>query len=341
MAKGSKFKAAGVVILMIMFAFAASFGCGGGGEQADKGDVTGDADLVKIGITQIVEHTSLDAARQGFMDSLKDNGYIEGENVVFDFKNAQNDKSNAISIAQKFVNDKVDLIFAISTPSAQAVAQATDEIPVLITAVTDPVDAGLVQSMDKPGTNVTGTTDLNPVHLQLELVKKFVPDAKKVGVLYNAGESNSEVQVAIAREAAEELGLELVEASVATTADVSQAAASLEGRVDAIYVPTDNTVVAALQTVIKVAEDSRIPVIVGEGDSVENGGLATYGIDYYVLGRQTGDMAVKVLRGEADPADMPVESQKDLQLYINKKAAEAMGVEIPAELLEQADKIIE
>lgn len=332
---GKALKTAGVVVILAVFALAASFGCGGTREPGVEGDT------YQIGITQIIEHTSLDAAREGFIDSLKAQGFVEGENVFFDIKNAQNDKSNAISIAQKFVNDRVDLIFAISTPSAQAVAQATDEIPVLITAVTDPVDAGLVDSMDKPGGNVTGTTDLNPVAMQLELVKKFVPDAKKVGVLYNAGESNSEVQVVIARQAAAQLGLELVEAAVATTADVSQAAASLEGRVDAIYVPTDNTVVAALQTVIKVAEDSRIPVITGEGDSVRNGGLATYGIDYYILGRQTGDMAVKVLRGEAKPGDMPVESQKKMQLYINKAAAAAMGVEIPADLLEQADEIFE
>ncbi|NLK00390.1 MAG: ABC transporter substrate-binding protein [Clostridia bacterium] len=323
----------GLLTLISLLVFAA-IGCAGD-------DTSSDEDTFVVGITQILEHDSLDAAREGFIDGLKDSGYIEGENIVFDFKNAQNDKSNALTIAQKFVNDGVDMIFAISTPSAQSVAQVTSEIPILITAVTDPVDAGLVKSMEKPGTNVTGTTDMNPIYEQLELVKEFVPDAENIGVIYNAGEDNSVVQVEIAKEAAGELGFNLVEASVATTADVSQAAASLAGRVDAIYIPTDNTVVAALDTVLKVAEENKIPVLAGEGDTVKNGALATIGIEYYGLGRQTGEMAAKLLKGEGEPSTMPVESQKDLRLYINKTAAATMGVEIPDELLRRADEIFE
>jgi len=320
------------IMVLILIFMIASFGCGGQEKAAES------EKQVKIGITQIVEHAALDAAREGFIDALASNGYVEGENVIYYIENAQNDKSNALTIAQKFVNDQVDLILAISTPSAQACAQATKDIPILITAVTDPVAAGLVNSLEKPGTNVTGTTDMNPIYEQLELVKKFVPEAKKVGIIYNAGEVNSEVQVKIAKEAAQELGLEIVEATAATTADVSQAAESLVGRVDAIYVPTDNTVVAALDTVIKVAEENDIPVIAGEGDSVKNGALATLGIDYYELGKQTGEMAIRVLEGE-DPANMPVEKQKNMKLYLNKKAAEAMGVEIPEEILKQADEV--
>ena len=313
----------------------AAVGCGGAQDEGSSGE-----EQVSIGITQIVEHPALDAARDGFVEALAEGGYVEGENVVYDVANAQNDKSNALTIAQKFVNDQVDLILAISTPSAQACAQATSDIPILITAVTDPVAAGLVDSMDAPGTNVSGTTDMNPIKEQLELIKKFAPDAVKVGVIYNAGEVNSEVQVDIAKEAAGELGLEIVEATVATTADVSQAAQSLIGRVDAIYVPTDNTVVAALESVLQAAEENDIPVIAGEGDSVERGALATLGIDYYELGRQTGEMALRVLEGEV-PAEMAVEKQKDMKLYLNKKAAEAMGVSIPDDILQEADEVFE
>ncbi|HHX94666.1 MAG TPA: ABC transporter substrate-binding protein [Clostridia bacterium] len=320
------------MLLVVAMVMAGVVGCGGG-EGADSEQVT-------IGITQIVEHPALDAARQGFIDAMTEGGYVEGENVIYDFNNAQNDKSNALTIAQKFANDKVDLIFAIATPTAQAASQATADIPILITAVTDPVAAGLVESMEAPGTNVTGTTDMNPIAEQLELIKAFVPGAKKVGVIYNAGEVNSEVQVKIAKEVAGDIGLEIVEASVATSADVNQAAGSLAGRVDAIYVPTDNTVVSALETVLQVAEEHKIPVIAGEGDSVERGALATVGIDYYELGRQTAEMAIRVLKGE-DPATMPIEKQKNMQLYVNKSAAKAMGVEIPEDILNEADQVFE
>ena len=321
------------LMLMLALLMTAVVGCGGG-------EATEESQQITIGISQIVEHPALDSAQKGFIDGMTAAGYVEGEDVVYDIANAQNDKNNALTIAQKFVNDKVDMIFAIATPTAQAAAQATTDIPILITAVTDPVAAGLVETLDAPGGNVTGTTDMNPIAEQLELVKKFVPDAKKVGVIYNSGEVNSEVQVEIAKEVAGDLGLEIVEASVATSSDVSQAAASLVGRVDAIYIPTDNTVVSALETVLQVAEDNKIPVIAGEGDSVERGALATLGIDYYELGKQTAEMAVKVLKGEA-PAGMVIETQKNMQLYINKTAAKNMGVEIPADLLKEADKVFE
>lgn len=293
----------------------------------------------KVGIVQIAEHPSLDAARKGFVDALAANGYKDDKvNIIF--KNAQGDIPTAQNIAQQFVADKVDLILAIATPAAQAAARATKEIPILITAVTDPVAAGLVQSMDNPGTNVTGTTDMNPVKEQLALVKKFKPDAKRVGIAYNAGETNSQVQVAAAEKAKGELGLEIVTVTVSTSAEVKQAVQSLVGRVDAIYVPTDNTVVTALESVLQVGEAHRLPVIVGEGDSVERGGLATYGLDYYKLGYQTGEMAVRVLKGEK-PSAMAIETQKDIKLIINAKAAEKQGVKIPDDLKQKADKIIQ
>lgn len=297
--------------------------------------------MVKIGIIQIAEHPALDGARKGFIDFLREEGYAENKNVVYDYQNAQGDMATAQTIAQKFVNDKVDMILAIATPAAQAAAQATNKIPILITAVTDPVAAGLVKSIEKPGTNVTGTSDLNPVDKQLELISKFAPKAKRVGIIYNAGETNSLVQVNLAKEAAGKLGFTIVEATVSNPSGVYEAAQSLVGRVDAIYVPTDNTVVSALESVVKVAEASKIPLIVGEEDSVRRGGIATIGIDYYQLGRQTGKMAFQILKAGVKPEELPVEYQEKMSLVLNKKAAAAMGVTIPPELVKEAREVIE
>lgn len=296
---------------------------------------------VVIGISQIVEHPSLDASRQGFMDALKDLGYEDGKQVVYDYQNAQGSRDTLTTISQKFVNDKVNLIFAIATPSALAAAQQTDTIPILITAVTDPVVAGIVDSMEKPGTNVTGTTDMNPVKEQLELVTKVKPNAKRVGIIYNTGEPNSEVQVKMAQEVSVELGLTIELMGITNSSEVKQAADSLAAKVDAFYIPTDNTVVASIDSVLMVAENAKLPVIVGEGDSVKRGGLITYGLDYYKLGYQTGEMAVKVLKGEGNPADMAIEKQKEMKLIVNKSAAKKMGVEIPKDLLDKADEVIE
>ncbi|MFS8580096.1 MAG: ABC transporter substrate-binding protein [Novibacillus thermophilus] len=338
-----------LVLLALMLVLAA---CGqpssDAGETEENAAETGEGDeatsegdeSVTIGINQLVEHPSLDAAREGFMQAFADNGYTEGDNVTFDVQNAQGDQSTATSIANKFASDGVDLVLAIATPAAQATAQAITDIPVLITAVTEPVEAGLVESWEAPGSNVTGTSDLNPVADQLSLIPEIAPDAKTVGIVYSSGEVNSEVQVELAQEAADELGLELELATVSNKSEVLQAAQSLAGNVDAFYVPTDNTIVDALESMIQVAEESQIPLIVGEGDSVERGGLATWGINYEKLGYQTGEMAIKILEGE-NPAEMPVETLEDIELSINVSAAERMGVDIPQELLDQADNVIE
>jgi putative ABC transport system substrate-binding protein len=294
---------------------------------------------VKVGITQIVEHPALDAARQGFIDRLAELGYKSGQNIIYDIQNAQGDMATAQTIAQKFVADRVDLILAIATPTAQAAANVTKTIPILITAVTDPVAAGLAKTYDAPGGNVTGTSDMNPVAAQLALVKQIKPNARRIGIVYNAGETNSVVQVEMARAAAKDLGFTIVEAVVANSSEVLQAAQSLQGRVDAIYVPTDNTVVSALESVIAVAERAKIPLIAGEGDCVRRGALITLGIDYYQLGRQTGDMAARVFKGEK-PAAMPIEYLKELQTIVNLQAAARMGVTIPSELIAAADEII-
>lgn len=294
---------------------------------------------LKVGITQIVEHPSLDAARQGFIDRLTELGYAEGTDIVYDIQSAQGDLSIARAIAQKFLADRVDMVLAIATPTAQAAAQVIRDIPILITAVTDPVAAELVQSIERPGTNVTGTSDLTPVAAQLALLKSIAPQATRVGILYNAGETNSVVQVELARKAAAELGLRLVEATAANSSEVLQAAQSLQGRVDAIYVPTDNTVVSAIETVVMVAERLKLPLIVGEESSVEQGGLATIGIDYYELGRQTANIAHRVFEGE-NPAEIAIEYQEEQTIVVNLGAAQRMNVRIPDEILASAARVI-
>lgn len=293
------------------------------------------AEPLQVGVLQLVEHAALDAARNGFIDRLTELGY-EAE---FDVQSAQMDMSIAVSIAQKFDADRKDLVLAIATLAAQAAVNVIDDIPILITAVTDPVEAQLVDSIEKPGGNLTGTSDLTPVRTQLELLKRIAPNARRVGVLYNNGEVNSVVQVQIAREAARDLGLTLVEATAATTTEVLQAAQSLVGRVDAIYVPTDNTVVAAIESVVLVAEQARLPLIAGEDQSVENGALATIGIDYYQLGRQTADIAHRVLQGE-DPAEISIEYQSEMTVVLNLDAARRIGLTIPEEVVAQAARII-
>lgn len=309
-----------------------------GHEEAPSGDRPSDSTPLKIGITQIISHPALDSAKEGFIAALKDNGYEEGKNVSYEIQNAEGSQDTALQIANKFVTSNVDLILAIATPSAQAVQTATEgtSIPVLFTAVTDPVTAGLVNTLEAPGGHMTGTTDMNPIREQLELIPSLT-DGKRVGIIYNSGESNSEIQVEIAKKEAKDLGLSIVERAITNTSEVKQAADALVGKVDAIYVPTDNTVVSALQSVLSVAEANHIPVIAGEGESVKEGALLTYGIDYYKLGYQTGEMAVRILKGEAKPDAMPVESQKDLKLYVNVTAAKKAGIVLPQDLIDRAD----
>lgn len=296
--------------------------------------------VFRIGISQFVEHPALDAARKGFIDGLKEAGFEEGKNATFEVENAQADFPTTQTIANKFAGEKVDMILAIATPSAQSAANATKDIPILITAVTDPVAAGLVKSLDKPGTNVTGTTDMNPIKEQLQLLKQILPDAKNVGILYNAAEANSKVQVDIAKKAAGELGLTIHEATVANSSEVNQAVQTIAGKVDAIYAPTDNTVASSIGAIIKACNDAKIPVIGAERGMVDGGALATLGIDYYLLGKQTGKVAARILKGEK-PADIAIEGSKDFKLIINKKSANTLGIKIPETLMSKADEIIE
>ncbi|KAA0567086.1 ABC transporter substrate-binding protein [Rossellomorea aquimaris] len=300
-------------------------GCGSdtssGGEDGEKQYV--------IGVTQIVEHPSLDAAFEGFKKALAENGLEEGKNVKFDVQIAQGDPTNSQTIAKNFVGDGVDLIFANSTPSAQHALNATKEIPIVFTSVTDPVGAELVKSFEEPGENITGTTDTHPEAISKTI--SFITDemkAKNIGVIYNSGEQNSVVQAEEVKKLVEEKGSKVVEASVSTSADVKQAAESLVGRVDAIYIPTDNTVVSALESVISVANDKDIPLFVGELDSMKKGAIAASGFSYEDLGYETGLMAAKILKGEKKTSEINVEYPKNFKLMINKQAAEEQGVEV-------------
>jgi putative ABC transport system substrate-binding protein len=302
------------------------------GSSAESGKV------YKIGIVQLLEHDALDNAYKGFVDGLKAKGYEDGKNIEIDYENAQNEQANCVTIASKFANGGYDLILAIATPAAQAAANATSTIPILVTAVTDPADAKLVKSNDKPGTNVTGTSDLTPVKEQIDMIKELVPDVKTVGLMYCSSETNSVYQIGLAKKECEALGLKYKEGTVSSSNEIQQVAQSLVSGVQAVYVPTDNMLAAGMQTVTMVTNAAKVPVIVGESGMVKNGGLATYGINYYKLGKQTSEMAVKILTGESKPADMPIEYQKDMDVAVNEKSAAAVGITLPQSLLDKAAK---
>ncbi len=303
--------------------------CGNGDGGGD-----GDGESYSIGVTQIVSHPSLDAARDGFKSAFEE-ADVE---VDWDEQNAQGEQATATNIAGTFANDDKDLVLAVATPTAQAAAQAITDTPIVFTAVTDPEEAGLVDSWEEPGGNVTGTSDMNPVQEQLELLQELDPDAETVGIVYSSGEANSQVQVDMAKEAAEELGLEIEEATVTNSSEVQQGLQSLDS--DAIYVPTDNVVVSALETVIQYGEDNELPILAAEGDSVTRGAVATYGINYEALGKQAGEMALRILQDDEDPASMAVEEQTELELYVNPEAAEAQGIDLSEDLLDRADVVV-
>jgi len=295
---------------------------------------------VVIGITQIVEHPSLDDIRRGFIDYLAEHGYKEGVNVTYDINIAQGDMGTSVIIADKLVGMNPDLILSISTPSSQPLVKDTETIPILFAAVTDPVDAGLVSSLDGGGKNVTGTTYVTPVDRHFDLIHEILPRAKKVGIIYNAGEANSVTYMLWARKEAARLGMELIEAMVASSGDVMAAAESLVGRVDVIHIPTDNTVTSAFESVTKVCEDNRIPLFASSVLSVERGAMAAVAIDPYRLGRQTGAMAIRILKGEK-PGDMPVEVLKEFLLYVSPRAAKKYGVVIPEAVIKRANVVIQ
>lgn len=295
--------------------------------------VLAEGKVFNVGIMQMVDHPALNAAQDGFVDALAANGFIDGQKVKITYQNGQGDTNNLSTIADKYVGDGMDLVLAIATPSAQAMAGKTADIPIIATAVTDFEVAGLVESSANPGTNVSGTSDMNPIAEQIDLLMKLVPACKTVAFLYNSSEDNSILQVSVAKAALDALGIAYVEHTVSSTNEVQQAVMAAVEACDAIYLPTDNIFASAMPVVSAVAIDAKIPVICGEENQVTGGGLATLGISYYNLGFQAGEMAVRVLNGE-DITAMPVETSNQFNYCINGDTAAAIGIEIPADLQE-------
>ncbi|MCC4271888.1 ABC transporter substrate-binding protein [Marinobacter nauticus] len=292
-----------------------------------------------VAITQIVEHPALDAVHEGVKDELAERGYREGENLRLMHESAQGNSAIASQIARKFVGENPDVIVAIATPSAQTVAAAARNVPVVFSAVTDPIAAKLVQSWEAPGANITGVSDMLPIEKHLDMLQRAMPDAKRIGTVYNPGEANAAALIELLEERLQARGMELVKGAATKTSEVLGAARSLVGKADAIYLTTDNTVISAAEAVISVGERSKIPVFAADTATVERGAVAALGFNYYNHGRQTGAMVARVLEG-AGTADMPVETMEELDLYVNPEAAERMGVTLPEDLIQEAVKVV-
>lgn len=294
------------------------------------------AETKTVSITQIVEHPALDNTRKGFMDGLKE----AGVDAKFNVHIAQGNSATNVQIVSQMLDEKPNLVLAIATPGAIASAQKIKEIPVVFTAVSDPVGAGLVKSMQAPGGNLTGMTDMPPVEKQLQLIKDILPKAATLGVIYNAGEANSVSQVNAVKAAAATMGMKVAEATVSNSGGVYQAAKSLVGKCDAVYIGLDNTVVSAFESVVKVCDENKLPLFSSDNESVAKGAIAALAVDYYAMGKQTAAIAKKILDG-AKPAELPVEAMKNLDVHLNLKAAKAQGVTVPEAVVSKAVKKFE
>ncbi len=325
MKKGLKVISAILLIAALLITVTACSGIGG-------------SKVIRIGIVQIVEHPSLNTIREAFIEQLASKGFKEGDNIVIDYQNAQGEQTNLNTICQKFVADKCSLIVAIATPSAQAAANMTSDIPVLFSACTDPVGSGLVTSLEKPGKNVTGTSDAVSAEKIMELAKRITPDIKKIGALYNSSETNSISVINNLKEYAAKNGMEVIEGTVTNSSEVQQVTQSLVTQVDALFSPIDNTIAQSMPVVAQVTHSAKIPMYVGADSMVNDGGLATYGINYTILGQETGNMAVEILNGK-NPGDMPVKTMTDMDIYLNAATAEAIGVTIPEDVLSEAAEV--
>jgi putative tryptophan/tyrosine transport system substrate-binding protein len=297
------------------------------------------ADKVVVAVTAIDDHPALVACRNGIRDALKAAGYEDGKNLKFVYESAKGDAATATEIARRFAKSKPDVIVPISTPSAMAVVRATIGIPVVFAAVTDPLGAQLVRDMHAPGGNVTGVSDLSPVITHINLIQAITPGARTIGVLFNPLESNSHTLVYLMKKAAMGVNMTIVEAPARKSSDVLAAVQSLVGKADVIFVPTDNTIVAMLDTVIKVGVDNGMPVYAGDIDAVKRGAIAAIGVDYYNVGRQTGNVVVRILRGDK-PGKIPVAVAEKTNLYVNPTIAKEMGLTIPEDVVSQADEVV-
>ncbi|KUK40468.1 MAG: Uncharacterized protein XD69_1482 [Clostridia bacterium 62_21] len=326
------------VLALVALLVVAVAGCGQSGPQSG-----GEKKVPVVGVTQIVRHPALDLDYQGFVDQMAKEGFVDGETVKIIFKDAQGDPNLAKTIADQFVADKVDAILSITTPSSQAAAQAAKGtgIPVVFIAVSDAVGAGLIKEIGKPtGTNITGVYSADPVEQQMDLIEEVVPNVKRLGLIYNAGEDNSVSNANRIKAYVKNKNWQVIEATVTGTSDVQAAAQSLVGRVDAVFVPQDNTVIAALEALLQVCRTNKIPFFCGDTESVKRGAIGTVGNDEYDCGAQGAEIMARILRGEDPGTIVPQEIRKRV-LLINKKAADAIGLEIPKSVLERADEVIE
>lgn len=298
---------------------------------------TVDENALHIGVLQLMEHEALNNTYNGFIDALKENGYEEGKNLVISFENPNNDKSTLATMAQKLVNEENDLILAIGTAAAQSLQQETDTIPILGSAITDYLDVGLVESNEKPGKNISGSSDYCDMAIQMDLVEMLVPDVQKVGLLYTSSEENSIIQAEQMRKECEKRGWEVVEKTISDLTMVDDTMHSFIGNIDALYIPTDNPLASSMASVEIVASENNIPVIVGCDTMVQDGGLASIGVNYYNLGYQTGLNALKIINNETTIDQLPVYfmDSENADIYYNSKIAEKMGFELPNEIIEK------
>lgn len=311
------------VVSLLAIAVVVLGACGNG---EGNEETAGSGDVINIGTLRQIDHESLAAAEEGFYEALADNGYIDGDTIEIQTLSAQGTQANLNPMADQVTSEN-DLVLAIGTGAGQAVANADQETPTIFTAVTDPIDAGLVDSQEEPGRNITGTSDFMPVGTQIDLLLSLDEEASAVGVIYDSSEPNSQIQAEEAIAYIEEAGLEPVVTTVTSTNDVQQNLASIADDIDLLYVPTDNTIAATMPTVREITIDNQIPSVLGAPEMVEAGGLTTYSIDYTSLGYQAGEMAVRILDGEAEPATMPYENADDLILVVNEEVAEALGID--------------
>ncbi|KOO03781.1 ABC transporter substrate-binding protein [Vibrio nereis] len=296
------------------------------------------AKTAKVAVSQIVEHPALDATRQGLVDGLKAKGYEQGKNLEFDYKTAQGNPAIAVQIARQYVGEQPDVLVGIATPTAQALVSATRSIPVVFTAVTDPVGAKLVKQLEQPGQNVTGLSDLSPVTQHVELIKEILPNAKSIGVVFNPGEANAVALVDLLKQSAEAHGLKVVEATALKSADVQSATQAIADKSDVIYAPTDNTVASAIEGMIVAATQSKTPVLAGATSYVEKGAIAGLGFDYYQVGVQTAEYVAAILQG-SEPGSLDVKVAEGSDLVVNKAAADKLGMTIPQSVLDRATSV--
>ncbi|HUT71631.1 MAG TPA: ABC transporter substrate-binding protein [Desulfatiglandales bacterium] len=317
--------------MMLMFTFVVALGLVFGSGLSAK--------MIRIGEHQIVSHPALDSDSKGFAAALAEEGFIEGKNIIIDRQNAQGDQANCAIIARKFEDDRVDLVHAISTPNAQAQVKVSKTIPIVFSSVTDPVATGIAPKMGKTGTHVTGVSDRWPITLQCEMYQDLLPNVKRWGTIYNAGDVNVTFHVKEMKEAIEGMGGKVIEANISTSAEVMQAAQSLVGRVDAIHITSDNTVVSAFESVVKVCNANNIPLFTGDRDSVPRGAIAAYGPDYFLVGYTAGKKAARILKGE-NPGDVPAGLASEYSLWVSFKHAKAQGAKLRTTLVKKAaDKL--